>query len=82
MQENGELKVQQFPSGFSNLTYLIEFAGTDYVLRPPNRPPFGANIKSGHDMGHPLTEYKILSALEGNYYKAPNPFFFVMISVS
>ena len=40
-QENGELSVQQFPSGFSNLTYLIEFAGTDYVLR---RPPFGANV--------------------------------------
>ena len=57
-QEKGELKVQQFPSGFSNLTYLIEFAGTDYFLR---RAPFGANIKSGHDMGR---EYKILSALE------------------
>ena len=69
-QEKGELKVQQFPSGFSNLTYLIEFAGTDYVLR---RPPFGANIKSGHDMGR---EYKILSALEGNYDKAPKPILF------
>ena len=69
-QENGELSVQQFPSGFSNLTYLIEFAGTDYVLR---RPPFGANIKSGHDMGR---EYKILSSLEGNYDKAPKPILF------
>ena len=59
-EESGELRVQQFPSGFSNLTYLIHFAGTDYVLR---RPPFGANIKSGHDMSR---EFKILTALEGN----------------
>ena len=69
-QEQGKLTVQQFPSGFSNLTYLIQFAGTDYVLR---RPPFGANIKSGHDMGR---EYKILSALKGNYDKAPKPILF------
>jgi len=69
-KEQGELNVQQFPSGFSNLTYLIEFAEKDYVLR---RPPFGANIKSGHDMGR---EYKILSALEGNYDKAPKPVLF------
>ena len=69
-QEKGELTVQQFPSGFSNLTYLIQFAEKDYVLR---RPPFGANIKSGHDMGR---EFKILSALEGNYDKAPKPILF------
>ena len=69
-ETNGELNVQQFPSGFSNLTYLINFANTDYVLR---RPPFGANIKSGHDMSR---EYKILSALEENYGKAPKPIVF------
>ena len=32
-KEDGELNVQQFPSGFSNLTYLLEFAQSDYVLR-------------------------------------------------
>ena len=69
-ETSGDLKVQQFPSGFSNLTYLINFANTNYVLR---RPPFGANIKSGHDMSR---EYKILSALEGNYGKAPKPILF------
>ena len=68
--DQGKLIVQQFPSGFSNLTYLIKFANKEYVLR---RPPFGANIKSGHDMGR---EYKILSALEGNYDKAPKPILF------
>lgn len=69
-KDGGRLEVKQFPSGFSNLTYLINFDDTDYVLR---RPPFGANIKSGHDMGR---EFKILSALEGHYDKAPKPVLF------
>lgn len=64
---NGELVVEQFPSGFSNLTYLIKLGEQQYVLR---RPPFGANIKSAHDMGR---EYKILSALSKTYPKAPKP---------
>jgi len=67
---SGKLSVKQFPSGFSNLTYLINFANKDYVLR---RPPFGANIKSGHDMSR---EYTILSALDGSYNKAPKPILF------
>ena len=43
----GIIKISQFPSGFSNLTYLVNFNNIDFVLR---RPPIGANIKSGHDM--------------------------------
>jgi aminoglycoside phosphotransferase (APT) family kinase protein len=66
----GEVIIKQFPSGFSNLTYLITFAEQEYVLR---RPPFGANIKSGHDMSR---EYTILSALNGTYDKAPKPILF------
>ncbi|MDG2492232.1 MAG: phosphotransferase family protein [Flavobacteriaceae bacterium] len=69
-ESNGTLHVSQFPSGFSNLTYLISFADKEYVLR---RPPFGANIKSGHDMSR---EFKILSALKGSYDKAPHPILF------
>ena len=69
-KEKGNLYVKQFPSGFSNLTYLINYNGVDYVLR---RPPFGANIKSGHDMSR---EFKILTALNGNYPKAPKPITF------
>lgn len=69
-ESNGKLSVKQFPSGFSNLTYLVNFANKDYVLR---RPPFGANIKSGHDMSR---EYTILSALNGSYDKAPKPILF------
>jgi aminoglycoside phosphotransferase (APT) family kinase protein len=61
------LTVEQFPSGYSNLTYLLRSEDQEWVLR---RPPFGANIKSGHDMGR---EHRILSHLIGVYDKAPRP---------
>ena len=64
---SGELEVSQFPSGFSNLTYLLKSGTEEYVLR---RPPFGANIKGGHDMHR---EYRVLSALQGFYAQAPKP---------
>lgn len=64
---SGDLQVSQFPSGFSNLTYLVKTEQAEYVLR---RPPFGANIKGGHDMHR---EYRVLSALQGHYGKAPRP---------
>jgi aminoglycoside phosphotransferase (APT) family kinase protein len=61
----GQLVVEQFPRGYSNLTYLIKVGERDMVLR---RPPFGANIKSAHDMGR---EYRILSRLGTAYPKVP-----------
>lgn len=64
---SGPLAIRQFPSGFSNLTYLIQAGEQEWVLR---RPPFGANIKSAHDMGR---EYRILSHLHRVYPKAPRP---------
>ncbi|OEK03999.1 phosphotransferase family protein [Roseivirga misakiensis] len=67
---NGAIEVSQFPSGFSNLTYLIKTEKEEYVLR---RPPFGANIKSGHDMGR---EFKVLSLLKPNYANVPKPILF------
>jgi aminoglycoside phosphotransferase (APT) family kinase protein len=63
----GRLEVLQFPSGFSNLTYLLRLGGQELVLR---RPPFGANIKTAHDMAR---EYRILSALKPVYPKVPRP---------
>ncbi len=63
----GDLTIRQFPSGFSNLTYLLRFSDRDLVLR---RPPFGAKIKSAHDMGR---EYNILSHLHQVYPKVPRP---------
>ena len=65
-----EIEVLQFPSGYSNLTYLIKFNESEYVLR---RPPFGAKVKSGHDMSR---EYKILSILKNKFSKAPKPILF------
>ena len=47
--ENGcrSIDVEQFPSGYSNLTYRVACDGQEYVLR---RPPFGNQVKSAHDM--------------------------------
>ena len=67
---DGELTVSQFPSGFSNLTYMLELGGREMVLR---RPPFGANIKSAHDMRR---EYTVLDRLNPVYDKAPKPLLF------
>jgi aminoglycoside phosphotransferase (APT) family kinase protein len=66
----GPITVLQFRKGHSNLTYLLAIAGQEVVLR---RAPFGAKIKSAHDMGR---EFAILSALQGLYPKAPRPIAF------
>ncbi|MEZ5353860.1 MAG: phosphotransferase family protein [Bryobacteraceae bacterium] len=66
----GELTVEQFPSGHSNLTYLIRMGNEEWVLR---RPPFGSQVKSAHDMGR---EYQILSRLCRVYAPAPEPVLF------
>ncbi len=66
----GRLLVEQFPSGFSNLTYLVKVGERQFVLR---RPPFGVEIKSAHDMGR---EYKILQALSTSYAKVPKPYLY------
>jgi aminoglycoside phosphotransferase (APT) family kinase protein len=63
----GEVSAAQFPSGYSNLTYLLKCGLGEYVLR---RPPFGANIKSAHDMSR---EYRFLKALEAPFKKVPKP---------
>ncbi len=64
--------VEQFPSGHSNLTYLLRAgrpgAGdVELVLR---RPPFGNVVKTAHDMGR---EHTILAALSRVWDKAPRP---------
>jgi aminoglycoside phosphotransferase (APT) family kinase protein len=66
---DSSIDLKQFSSGYSNLTYLISTEGNDYVLR---RPPFGG-VKRGHDMGR---EYKVLSALDGQWNKIPHVYFF------
>ncbi|MEO1517866.1 MAG: phosphotransferase family protein [Bacteroidota bacterium] len=66
-EAKGTIRIEQFPSGYSNLTYLIHVGPDQFVLR---RPPIGAKIKSAHDMGR---EFRILSALSQTYDKAPEP---------
>lgn len=64
------LEILQFPSGHSNLTYLLRVGDREYVLR---RPPFGTKIKTAHDMGR---EFHILSHLKSVYPKVPHPLVF------
>ena len=61
------LTIKQYPAGFSNLTYLIGYAGEEYVLR---RPPHRAQVRSGHDM---VREFTVLDKLQTGYRKAPRP---------
>jgi aminoglycoside phosphotransferase (APT) family kinase protein len=61
-----EISIRQFPGGYSNLTYFIEAGEHEYVLR---RPPFGASIKSAHDMER---EFLVLTKLrKAGFTKVP-----------
>jgi len=62
-----DFQILQFPSGYSNLTYLIKSKTDQWVLR---RPPYGANIKGGHDMAR---EFKVLSGLKKVCSNVPTP---------
>ncbi len=66
-QGEASLELAQFRAGYSNLTYLLRLGDEDLVLR---RPPFGNQIKSGHDMHR---EYRVLSKLAPAWPKAPAP---------
>jgi aminoglycoside phosphotransferase (APT) family kinase protein len=63
----GDITIKQFPSGYSNLTYLISGGEWELVLR---RPPFGKKAKTAHDMGR---EYRMLSALKPVFPYCPTP---------
>jgi aminoglycoside phosphotransferase (APT) family kinase protein len=66
----GDLQVSQFPSGASNLTYLLKVGDWEGVLR---RPPLGPVPPKAHDMGR---ESGILKKLNAVYPLAPRPYFF------
>jgi aminoglycoside phosphotransferase (APT) family kinase protein len=61
----GRISVAQFPSGHSNLTYLVQVGSREIVLR---RSPFGNKVRSAHDMAR---EYRVLSKLHSAYPLAP-----------
>ena len=61
----GPLEVSQFPSGASNLTYLVKAGDREMVLR---RPPPGRKAKTAHDMSR---EVRVLTALAGVFPYVP-----------
>jgi aminoglycoside phosphotransferase (APT) family kinase protein len=63
--ESGPLRVEQYPSGHSNLTYSVHLGRRELVLR---RPPFGSKVRTAHDMGR---EFRVLSKLHAAYPPAP-----------
>ena len=59
------LTVEQFPSGHSNLTYLLRFSGGECVLR---RGPLGPVAPKAHDMAR---EFRVLHAVHPHFPEAP-----------
>ncbi|HEV2149457.1 MAG TPA: phosphotransferase family protein [Longimicrobiaceae bacterium] len=64
----GPLEVRQFPTGASNLTYLLRVGEWEGVLR---RPPLGPVPPRAHDMER---EGELLRRLHRVYPLAPRPF--------
>ena len=67
---NGKPKVSQFPGGNSNLTYRLQYADDDLVVR---RPPFGTKASSAHSMKR---EYRIMSGLKPVYPAVPETLYY------
>lgn len=66
----GTLQVRQFPSGASNLTYLLHIGDWEGVLR---RPPFGPVPPKAHDMAR---ESSMLQKIHPVFPLAPRPYAF------
>lgn len=64
------LEVSQFPTGFSNLTYLVKCGEQEAVLR---RPPFGPLPPKAHNMKR---EFQLLRKLHPYYPYLPEPYAF------
>lgn len=64
----GPFQLHQFGGGHANLTYLISFGETEYVLR---RPPLGPVPAHAHDMRR---EHAVLSKLYRSFPLAPRSF--------
>jgi len=64
---DGDISIQQFPGGASNLTYAVTIGDSELILR---RPPAGTKAASAHDMGREVT---VLSKLNAVYPYCPKP---------
>ena len=67
---SGNLVLEKFSGGYSNLTYLLRFDTQEFVLR---HPPLGVNLGTSHDVGR---EFYILSCLSKVYGSVPRPILF------
>src|SRR5580704_2949617 len=63
----GDVSIEQFPGGHSNLTYLVRLNEVEYVLR---RPPLGPVPPKAHDM---VREFRVLRAVHPVFPLAPRP---------
>jgi len=68
IEGGGDLSIEQFPGGHSNLTYLLRTPTREYVLR---RGPLGPVAPKAHDMAR---EYMVLKAVHPFFYAAPEVF--------
>jgi len=59
------ITIEQFPGGHSNLTYLLNIGGREYVLR---RAPLGPVAPKAHDM---VREARVLQAVHPHFPPAP-----------
>ena len=64
------LELQQFSTGYSNLTYQLKMGEWEAVLR---RPPLGPVAPKAHDMKR---EHHILSSIHPYFQAAPKPILF------
>lgn len=62
------ITVEQFPSGHSNLTYLLQIDQREYVLR---RGPLGPVAVKAHDMAR---EFHVLQMVHAHFPEAPKVF--------
>jgi aminoglycoside phosphotransferase (APT) family kinase protein len=65
---DGAFAIAQFGGGHANLTYLVSFGESEYVLR---RPPLGPVAASAHDMKR---EFAVLSNLYRAFPLAPRSY--------
>jgi aminoglycoside phosphotransferase (APT) family kinase protein len=68
IEGGGNLSIEQFPGGHSNLTYLLRTPAREYVLR---RGPLGPVAPKAHDMAR---EYMVLKAVHPFFDAAPEVF--------
>lgn len=68
--DNEPMEVRQFPTGASNLTYLLKIGDWEAVLR---RPPFGPLPPKAHDMKR---ESEFLKRLHPYFPLVPKPYLF------